>query len=91
MFRASFRELVGETRIDFDCPHGIPWGTPPLVALDLPPAQAHRRPWRGLGDAVAALIRFLRLDKAVGLKPGGCAGCDSRVAWLNAKVPFRRK
>ena len=89
LFRETFREVVGVTERDFDCPHGVPWGTGPLVVVQPQPGPTQRRQWRGLGDVVAAAIRFLRLDKAVGLKPGGCSGCDARVAWLNHRVPFR--
>ena len=36
----------------------------------------------GLGDIIK------RATYAVGIKP--CAGCDTRAAWLNRRVSFRR-
>ena len=38
---------------------------------------------RGLGDTIAKATRRL------GFKP--CGGCKKRQAWLNEKVPYRRK
>lgn len=87
----------------------------PLVAIPMdssarmpPPVPAHsaRRRWRGMGDAVAALIRVLflgRVDIAQRIaakverqvtpeKPGasGGCGCKQRQAALNRAIPFDR-
>jgi hypothetical protein len=65
----------------------------PLVALEMPTAPTVRRRWRGLGDAVAALVRVLflgRVDVARRIaatvegaaatpgKPGVSGGCGCK-------------
>ncbi len=51
-----------------------------------------RRSWirarlgRGLGDTLAWLIHTFTFGLVT-----PCAGCDSRRAWLNRLVPYRRK
>ena len=52
------------------------------------PGQNAAKPNRviGLGDAVAWMIRVLTLGL---VKP--CMGCESRMAWLNQKVPLWRR
>jgi cell wall-associated NlpC family hydrolase len=42
-----------------------------------------REPDRGLGDTIA------RATQALGIKP--CGGCKERQAWLNRKLPYRRR
>lgn len=81
----------------------FPVGSPASMPQPIP---AMRRRWRGLGDAVAALIRVLflgRVDiaqrlaakverKATPGKPGasGGCGCKQRQAALNRAIPFHR-
>ena len=76
----------------------------PLVALDMPTETPARRRWRGLGDAVAWLVRVVflgRVDvaqriaakverKATPGKPGGSGGCGckARQEALNRAIPF---
>lgn len=60
--------------VDFDCPHGKPWG----YADEWTPDQ----PSRGLGDTIA------KVTHAVGIKP--CGGCKERQADANERWPYRR-
>ena len=76
----------------------------PLVALDMPTAPPPCRRWRGLGDAVAWLVRVMflgRVDVAQRLAakverkatPGklgasGGCGCKARQEALNRAIPF---
>lgn len=74
---AAFRRaLVGAREVsaagvDFDCPHGVPWGSPDGWSPDMPA--------RGAGDVVA------KIAHAIGITP--CGGCLGRQAALNAMMP----
>lgn len=77
---STFREALHRQGlvdvVDFECPFGVPWDTPPLVQVELPPP-----PKRSLlprpGDVLAAAIKRatgIDADKVdpIGKKTCGC-------------------
>lgn len=56
------------------------WETGRFPCPESMPGMANQPAGRGLGDVVAAVIRFVTFGK---LKPSPGCGCEKRKAWLN--------
>lgn len=74
-FRESLATVYALPVIDFDCPHGVPWG-----AASQPMSGLASRP--GWGQRLATLFAWLGIRKRKG------CGCAKRAAWIDRHGPI---